>query len=139
MRLYARKGGGVQRKLPAIVSICVALAACAAGGAGGAPPFIVKLEAAPRYSLSPKEMDTIKAAILPKLRDPESARFDVPVAAKQPDGSVTACGTVNAKNGFGGYTGGKTYYATIKDGRADVTLSEELEDLHVTLHPCPAA
>jgi hypothetical protein len=44
---------------------------------------------------------TVRAAVLADLRDPDSARF----GSMTPGKSEAVCGTVNAKNGFGGFTG----------------------------------
>jgi hypothetical protein len=51
------------------------------------------------------------------LKDPGSAIFTGPTfAAQRPDGEVTACGTVNAKNSYGGYVGASPYIATVRGG-----------------------
>ena len=59
-----------------------------------------------------KEEQTIeeaKASVRAKLRDPESALFEnVRLSPKDPL-ELTVCGTVNAKNGFGGYVGRKPF------------------------------
>ena len=48
----------------------------------------------------------IEAQVREALRDPDSARFgEMSISA---DGTL-ACGTVNAKNGMGGYTGDQTF------------------------------
>ena len=49
-----------------------------------------------------------KLAIKSRLRDPESAQFGRVWAGG--DSQVVACGYVNAKNGFGGYTGEELYW-----------------------------
>lgn len=43
-----------------------------------------------------------------KLRDPDSAKFDKDYASYK-SGAPVVCGTVNAKNGFGGYSGAERY------------------------------
>ena len=49
------------------------------------------------------------------LRDPESARFAFLFTT--PHGaSVGVCGTVNSKNGYGGYTGEKPFYVEFSGG-----------------------
>ena len=60
----------------------------------------------------------VKAYFGNELRDPESARFtfDRPVKAviQGPNTRIEAvwvCGTVNAKNAYGGYVGRRTYLA----------------------------
>jgi hypothetical protein len=58
--------------------------------------------------------DVVEAAVRPQLRDPQSAIFrDLSATndrkiGKSPAGLVV-CGYVNAKNGFGGYTGEKPF------------------------------
>jgi hypothetical protein len=59
--------------------------------------------------------DVVEAAVRPMLRDPQSAVFrDLSATndrkiGKSPAGLVV-CGHVNAKNGFGGYTGEKMFF-----------------------------
>jgi len=48
-----------------------------------------------------------EAAVLGQLRDPHSARFDDRIHVVRPGEIV--CGKVNARNGFGGYTGLKAF------------------------------
>lgn len=60
-------------------------------------------------------IDTCQDAAKKILKDPDSARFDdwtateVSTSGTQGDRHFSASGTVNAKNGFGGYTGGQPY------------------------------
>jgi hypothetical protein len=49
-----------------------------------------------------------RAAVLSVLKDPDSARF----ADLHPGKSDAVCGTVNARNGFGGYTGARAFVWT---------------------------
>lgn len=60
-------------------------------------------------------------AVRALLKDPESARFDGDFFHRGADNVPMACGWVNAKNGFGGYTG-KTRY--ISAGQPDLTFLE---------------
>jgi hypothetical protein len=46
-----------------------------------------------------------KQAVLRGLRDPDSAKFGALSEGTGSSGLRTVCGEVNAKNGFGGYTG----------------------------------
>jgi hypothetical protein len=51
-----------------------------------------------------------KASIIKKLKDPDSARFqDLRMA-----GIDWVCGSVNAKNQFGGYAGAKPFYYDVR-------------------------
>ncbi|AVR21430.1 hypothetical protein L0Z13_15215 [Burkholderia multivorans] len=61
-------------------------------------------------SVSPEDEKAIKQAIIHELTDPDSAKFrEIRISA---DGN-TACGYVNAKNKFGGYTGFKIFQGAI--------------------------
>lgn len=56
---------------------------------------------------TPKEEQAVLEALKGRLKDPDSAKIsNVKVSA---DGK-TVCGLVNAKNGFGGYTGDSVFY-----------------------------
>jgi len=46
-----------------------------------------------------------RRAIIRTLKDPDSARFGRIFEGREVVGKTTICGEVNAKNGFGGYTG----------------------------------
>jgi hypothetical protein len=61
----------------------------------------------PQKTEAEKAQDLVKAAVLTSLKDPESARFGKFTLVT----SEHACLTVNAKNGFGGYTGDQQAYA----------------------------
>lgn len=50
----------------------------------------------------------VRKVVAAKLRDPESARFTNVIAYKTGE-NLTFCGSVNAKNGLGGYTGPKPF------------------------------
>lgn len=57
----------------------------------------------------------IRRAVLARLRDPDSARFSpIERAAEQTNGDKVICGFVNARNGFGGYTGDTPYMAVMR-------------------------
>lgn len=67
----------------------------------------------------------IKAWAETTLKDPESARYvhfskprkEWAVAQKQPIYGWSVCVTINAKNGFGGYTGAQVWWFFIQDGK----------------------
>jgi len=64
-----------------------------------------------------KAVDSAKEMILSILKDPDSAKFGNVFLGRQ----GTMCGTVNSKNGFGGYTGAQVFtidtkYVRIGDG-----------------------
>jgi len=50
-------------------------------------------------------------AVKQMLKDPESAQFSDETAFPQGVDGITVCGYVNAKNGFGGYTGNEAFVA----------------------------
>ncbi|MCY1380424.1 hypothetical protein D9M69_682460 [compost metagenome] len=62
-----------------------------------------------------------KAAIQASLKDPSSAKFG-PTSYK----NGTVCGSVNAKNSFGGYSGDKAFY--VNEKRKLVGLQDSTPD-----------
>lgn len=58
-------------------------------------------------------IDDARAAIIKKLKDPESARFTEIVANAE-----AVCGLVNAKNALGGYPGPHRFYYVLSAGQA---------------------
>lgn len=91
-------------KFALMFALALPLAACTTTSATpkGPPP-------AP-YALSPEETKGFEDAARAALKDPNSAMFNGVVASKAPDGTIYACGRVNAKNSFGGYTGQQWYF-----------------------------
>lgn len=61
-----------------------------------------------------------RLAVEERLKDPDSAKFDV-LYTSEKAGIVVVCGTVNAKNGFGGYAGEEEF---IFAGQAAVLQSD---------------
>jgi len=109
------------------------------GCAGGRPSFITKLEQSPRYYLSAAEEKAVQDSVAAQLKEPLSAIFSGMVASKETNGSILVCGSVNAKNSLGGYTGMQPYYVALKNGVvAQVTMAEDLERVHAVVEPCPA-
>lgn len=83
---------------------------------------------APDYGPAPDPavgVAMVEAAIKAKLKDPYSAQFDWPygftagsyrpIYARRQHGWIT-CGTVNARNSYGGYIGRRTIIGLIKNG-----------------------
>lgn len=66
--------------------------------------------------------DGAKKAVRAKLRDPNSAVFVVRVSRKS--GHPMACGTVNAKNGFGGMSGPERF---LSNGATITVLESEMQ------------
>lgn len=102
----------------------VGLAACttAPTGQGGKP--LTLADAGPKPA---DAMAIAKAAMLPILKDPESARFQLIRPARPVVTGTTMihqgaagweiCVNVNAKNSYGGYTGYRTTYLLWNSGR----------------------
>lgn len=63
------------------------------------------------FHLTPQQQESAKAAVIGRLKDPESARFASIVGIGDPEGTgkYAVCGTVNAKNSYGGYTGSRMF------------------------------
>ncbi|MDE1152389.1 MAG: hypothetical protein PW788_07620 [Micavibrio sp.] len=57
-----------------------------------------------------------KQLVKTKLRDPDSAQFGTTTVSWGPGGVVMLCGTVNSKNGFGGYGGDTGFISTVVEG-----------------------
>jgi len=63
-------------------------------------------EGAVPMALSAAEQENARRIVTASLKDPSSATFGPRiVGGRSPDGFSTICGTVNAKNGFGGFNG----------------------------------
>lgn len=73
-------------------------------------------------ALSVADVAQVKQAVTRQLKDPESARFGPIVGGKDATGRSYACGVVNAKNSFGGYTGDKPFVVKVEDGPAGRTF-----------------
>ncbi|EPZ7023491.1 hypothetical protein ACUNEO_20635 [Serratia sp. IR-2025] len=54
-----------------------------------------------------------QSAVLKNLKDPDSAKFGYSYQGKD---KFTLCGTVNAKNGYGGYTGETRFIYSLEKG-----------------------
>lgn len=66
-------------------------------------------------SLSPSQIEIVKAAITPRMKDPDSVRFGEMMGARNDKGEITVCGYVNAKNSFGGYVGMSPFYGVLNE------------------------
>ncbi|WP_157783429.1 hypothetical protein [Serratia plymuthica] len=55
-----------------------------------------------------------QSAVLKSLKDPGSAKFGYSYQGKD---RFTLCGTVNAKNGYGGYTGDTRFIYSLENGQ----------------------
>lgn len=63
------------------------------------------------FTLTAEQERSAKDAVLATLKDPESARFQSVVGVGDPDGTgaFAVCGSVNAKNSYGGYVGNRLF------------------------------
>lgn len=64
-----------------------------------------RVERGSPYLLSVTEAALVRSAVSSSLKDPGSAQFGAVRAARTDDGIIHVCGTVNARNSFGAYTG----------------------------------
>lgn len=80
---------------------------------------------------------SIESAIRARLKDPESARFGVIFASQGKTGAIFACGVVNARNSFGGYTGDTPYVVGMSSGGdvldASIASGENSVIVHLSL------
>lgn len=83
---------------------------------------------------APTVEDKVKEAVQEQLKDPESARFGEVDIFPLLDGEM-ACGTVNAKNTFGGYVGDRHFQAVIAEGNLGAVslASDEIESFSTLL------
>lgn len=105
------------KKILIAVGAAVAISACAtqpSAHSTGAAQVAKKAKSEPRVivPISPDQEAAAKKAVSDTLKDPYSAVFDgifgtsiSPSSAK----ATVICGTVNAKNSYGGFTGSKKF------------------------------
>ena len=103
-----------------VVSQSSAAPSSPAAGSSSTPPQPTSWKER-RVAVSPALQRAIEEAVRNDLKDPESARFKHAVAFKDKDGGVAACGIVNAKNSYGGYTGFTPYRAFIAESKGKYT------------------
>jgi hypothetical protein len=60
-------------------------------------------------TLDQQQIAAIQEGVRRSLKDPESARFGQIIGGRDEKGILHACGWVNAKNSYGGYTGEKPF------------------------------
>ena len=71
----------------------------------------------PAVTVGPEMARAIKDGVRRDLKDPDSARFSNLRAFREPDGTITACGYVNARNSYGGYTGDVPFAISVLTGK----------------------
>lgn len=74
-------------------------------------------------ALSKAHVATIEAGTRTALKDPNSAMFGSMRAARDANGIVYVCGSVNAKNSFGGYTGMKPFTGILSETSATFVVT----------------
>lgn len=112
-----------------VVSACLAFTAC-----GYTPPP----PGAP-MTLSSRQVEMVQAGVSDTLRDPSSAQFGPLVASASSDRGVTVCGTVNAKNAFGGYAGRNNFIGILTPAGFELgTMAPRVDDWWV-LRQCQEA
>src|SRR5262245_34863885 len=74
----------------------------------GPPPRALAEKLTP-ITLTAVQVETVKDGLRRVLRDPESIQLGKLVAGRSDKGAIAVCGWVNAKNGFGGYTGERPF------------------------------
>src|SRR5262245_13994790 len=105
----------------AVLFLALALAGCNVTSAEAPPPPAAPSGPPPTANIPDKELfRQARAAVVANLKDPESARFGDKFDRRinrGRDGVLyeVVCGEVNARNGFGGYTGSKMFLWTASD------------------------
>ena len=74
-------------------------------------------------TLTQEQKTAVQSGVKLDLKDPESARFGLMVAASHPNKSSMVCGMVNAKNSYGGYTGDRPYFGLLISGNRFVVIN----------------
>jgi hypothetical protein len=102
------------------------LAACAADpmhGLTAAQLRDMDIDSGPQPTIETAR-DMLEAAVKARLRDPQSAQFEWPhgfaLSSALSPGAARGwftCGSVNARNGFGGYSGRKAVMVVVDNGR----------------------
>ena len=108
----------VRSALLAVVAVGLAGCASASPPAPAAAPAATKEPPGTPTTLTPQQVKIIQDGVRASLKDPDSAKFSGAIlAAKRLNGDIDACGTVNAKNSYGGYVGAGPFFAKFRDGK----------------------
>lgn len=120
---------------PAIVS--GVLAFCLCGCANVPVNETPKAPPATPITLTSQQVKDIEIGVRASLKDPDSAKFSGPVlGAKRANGDIEACGTVNAKNSYGGYVGASPYVATLRDRKVIDSATASGSDARFIIEIC---
>lgn len=108
--------------------LTVIVAAVATGGCTSPPPTYQEIAAADFGSYPALYQGAIDSYLRSTLRDPGSAIISMPRAPVRTYAGVRVrtygwgtCMSVNAKNGYGGYTGQNLYFFLFREGKIVVT------------------
>jgi len=94
-------------KRTVLIGLCaIALSSCGDSGSSAASGEPSETEMMSRYQVASKNK------LEESLRDPGSAKYQDVSAHRVASGGFVFCGRVNAKNGFGGYTGFERFIAS---------------------------
>lgn len=76
---------------------------------GGCATALSKVERGTPVDLTAMQRASVEKGVRDSLKDPASATFGTMAAAVDKTGAITVCGTVNARNSYGGYAGAQPY------------------------------
>lgn len=93
------------------------------------------------HQLTPAEIAQVEQGVRDALKDPDSAKFSSLTGSVSETGTVAACGLVNAKNSFGGYTGKAPFMGLIMVGTYEtkfvvVSMGSDDDEQQVTRMMC---
>lgn len=92
----------------------------------GAVAGCVKVTSEAMQSADPKRVEIAKSAVRNIMKDPESTRFgDGYQAYRLGNGDDVICGSVNAKNSYGGYVGYSPFYVRFRDAKVMVVETSD--------------
>jgi hypothetical protein len=103
-------------RIPGIAALCAALGGCQTDGQPNAYEAAFPPASYTEFrELSPVEKTLLATGLKSKLKDPDSAQFKWTKITRSAgaEGRVYYCGMVNAKNGYGGYTGFGPFWAWV--------------------------
>jgi hypothetical protein len=86
-----------------------------------------------QVTLTAQERQLVSNGVRSTLKDPYSAVLGGMAAAKNSSGTITVCGTVNAKNSFGGYVGSNFYIGEISSDAFALSTVAKDDDQRVAI------
>jgi hypothetical protein len=100
---------------------------------------VIPAPQAPTPATTPAQPDYFlraKQAMTRILKDPDSARFANLFEGRGSSGRRTICGEINAKNGFGGYTGMNPFIYFVDTNEAFTPPFPDLQIAYIRLADC---